>query len=245
MVQKIRLRYAKRGPMRFTSHRDFARAFERALRRAGVPIAYSQGFTPHPKVSYASASPTGVASEAEYLELGLRSVMEPATLAERLDAVLSPGLDVLDAVAAPTTGGGSFADRMEASRWRLELPGVTPERLRDAVAAFEAADEVPVERLTKQGRRTIDVRAAVVSITSGDVAAPSGAGETPCAILECVVRQQTPAVRPDDVLSSLRAVADLTPPAPARATRLAQGPLTVEGEIVDPLAADRGGEPVE
>src|SRR5436305_1819116 len=71
VVQRLRVRYAKRGRLRFTSHRDFARAFERALRRADVPMAYSAGFSPHPKISYAGAAPTGVASEAEYLEIGL------------------------------------------------------------------------------------------------------------------------------------------------------------------------------
>src|SRR5262249_16235967 len=122
VVQRIRLRYAKRGPMRFTSHRDFARAFERALLRANVPIAYSQAFTPHPKVSYASAAPTGVASEAEYLEIALRERVHPQDLRVALDAALSPGLDVLDAVEAPLTGGGSLADRIDASAWRVELP---------------------------------------------------------------------------------------------------------------------------
>src|SRR4029077_20131205 len=71
VVQRVRIRYAKRGRLRFTSLRDFARAFERALRRARVPMAYSGGFTPHPKISYIGAAPTGVASEAEYLEIGL------------------------------------------------------------------------------------------------------------------------------------------------------------------------------
>ena len=118
------IRYAKRGPLRFTSHRDFARAFERAMRRAGVPIAFSQGFTPHPKISYASAAPTGVASEAEYLEIGLQARVDPAELRAALDAALSPGLDVLDAVEAPRAG--SLADRIDASRWRIELPGVEP-----------------------------------------------------------------------------------------------------------------------
>jgi radical SAM-linked protein len=250
VVQRIRLRYAKRGPMRFTSHRDFARAFERALRRAQVPIAYSQGFTPHPRISYASAAPTGAASEAEYLEIGLRAPMEPAALVRALDAALSPGLDVLDARVA--TEGGSLAERLEASRWRIELPGVEPETLRHAVAAFEAAEEVRVERLTKQGRRTLDARAAVVAVrtveSAGAVAGnrePSEVGGVPCAILECVVRQVTPSVRPDDVLSGLRVVADLEPPVPPRATRLAQGSLTAQGEIVDPLEADRGGMPTE
>jgi len=69
VVQRVRVRYAKRGRLCFASHRDFARTLERALRRANVPIAYSAGFSPHPKISYVGAAPTGVASEAGYLEL--------------------------------------------------------------------------------------------------------------------------------------------------------------------------------
>ena len=236
VVQRIRLRYAKRGPLRFTSHRDFARAFERALHRAGVPIAYSQGFTPHPKVSYASAAPTGVASDAEYLEIGLQARVDPDDVARALDAALSPGLDVLEAVEA---GPGSLADRIDASSWRIELPGVSTEDLRHAVRAFEEAAEVPVKRLTKQGRRTFDARGAVARIEA--VEPPCGAGDVPCAILVVVIRQVTPSVRPDDVLSGLRVVVGLEPPVPPRATRLAQGTLTPQGEITDPLLADRTG----
>jgi radical SAM-linked protein len=242
VVQRIRIRYAKRGPLRFTSHRDFARAFERAVRRAGVPIAFSQGFTPHPKISYASAAPTGVASEAEYLEIALQAPADPGAVRAALDAALSPGLDVLDAVEA--AAGTSLADRIDASRWRIELPGVEPDTLEHAAAAFRAAAEVPVERLTKQGRRTFDTRAAVAHIAViKDEAAPSEVAGVPCAILDLVVRQVTPSVRPDDVLSGLRVVADLEPPVPPRATRLAQGRLTAQGEIVDPLEADRDREP--
>jgi radical SAM-linked protein len=240
-VQRIRIRYAKRGPLRFTSHRDFARAFERALRRAGVPIAFSQGFTPHPKISYASAAPTGTASEAEYLEIGLQARQDPKQVRAALDTALSPGLDVLDAVEARAPG--SLADRIDASSWRVELPGVDPEVLRHAVATFTAAPEVMVERLTKQGRRSMDTRAAVVCLDAAQAdTAPSEFGGVPCAILDLVVRQVTPTVRPDDVLAGLRVVADLEPPVPPRATRLAQGRLTAQGEIVDPLDADRDGE---
>ncbi|WP_306216024.1 TIGR03936 family radical SAM-associated protein [Actinoplanes sp. RD1] len=243
-MQRIRLRYAKRGPLRFTSHRDFARAFERSLRRAGVPIAFSQGFTPHPKISYASAAPTGVGSEAEYLEIGLQAPVDPAQLIVALDAALSPGLDVLDAVIAPE-GSGSLADRIDASAWRLELPQVSPAQAEAAVAAFLAADEVLVERMTKQGRRSFDARNPVASfVVTKESDAPSGATAAPCAIIDLVVRQVTPAVRPDDVLSGLRVVAGLEPPVPPRVTRLAQGLLTAQGEIVDPLDADRVDAPV-
>jgi radical SAM-linked protein len=238
VVQRIRIRYAKRGPLRFTSHRDFARAFERALRRAAVPIAFSQGFTPHPKISYASAAPTGVGSEAEYLEIGLQAVVDPDRLRIALDAALSPGLDVLDAVAAPE--GTSLADRIDASRWRIELPEVSPSVTAEAVKAFLATEEVLVERMTKQGKRTFDTRSAVTSFAvTNESEAPSGADAVPCAIIDLVVRQVTPAVRPDDVLSGLLVVAGLEPPVPPRVTRLAQGTLTPEGEIVDPLDADR------
>jgi len=241
VVQRIRIRYAKRGPMRFTSHRDFARAFERAILRAGVPIAYSQGFTPHPKISYASAAPTGVASEAEYLEIGLRAEVDPADLVRALDAALSPGLDILDAVAA---GPGGLPERIEASAWRIALSGVSPDVARHAVQTFLAAPEVPVERLTKQGRRTLDARGPVValSVAASEDGAPSEVTGPPCAILDLVVRQVTPSVRPDDVLSGLRVAADLELPVPPRATRLAQGTLTAQGQLVDPLAADRDAE---
>ena len=99
-VQRLRVRYAKRGRARFTSHRDFSRAFERALRRAGVPMAYSSGFSPHPRISYANASPTGAASEAEYLEIGLTRPVDPGELATMLDAALPDGLDVLPDIEA-------------------------------------------------------------------------------------------------------------------------------------------------
>ncbi|MFC4072401.1 TIGR03936 family radical SAM-associated protein [Actinoplanes subglobosus] len=233
----MRLRYAKRGPLRFTSHRDFARAFERALRRANVPIAFSQGFTPHPKISYASAAPTGVGSEAEYLEIGLQAPVDPEELRVALDAALSPGLDVLEAVIA---GPGSLADRIDASRWRLELPGVEDAEVEKAVEAFLGSSEVLVERMTKQGRRSFDARAAVTRCeVAGAPDLPSEAVAVPCAIIDLVVRQVTPAVRPDDVLSGLRVVAGLEPPVPPRVTRLAQGTLTAQGEIADPLDADR------
>ena len=73
---------APRGPLRFASHRDLARALERALRRAQVPMAFSAGFSPHPKISYIGAAPTGAASEAEYLEIGLADRRDPEAVRE-------------------------------------------------------------------------------------------------------------------------------------------------------------------
>jgi radical SAM-linked protein len=232
-VQRLRLRYAKRGRLRFTSHRDFSRAFERAVVRARVPVAYSSGFSPHPRISYAGASPTGAASEAEYLELGLSRVTEPTEVRAALNEALPPGLDVLEVVESP---GGSLADRLEASLWRCRLPGVPPGAGSRAVESFLAADEVLVERMTKKGLRTFDCRASVVRLT----ASGSQEGDTECAILDMVLRHGTPTVRPDDVLAGLRNTSGLEAAAAPFLERLAQGPLDTEtGTVGDPLAPNR------
>ncbi|HET7387114.1 MAG TPA: TIGR03936 family radical SAM-associated protein [Nocardioidaceae bacterium] len=231
-VQRLRLRYAKRGRLRFASHRDFARAFERALVRARVPMAYSSGFHPHPRISYAGAAPTGAASEAEYLELALARTIDPVAVHAALDTALPDGLDVLEVVV---TAGGSLADRLQASHWRTRLPGVRPEAATAAVAAFLAERHVDVERTTKKGPRTFDARAAVMALT---VVVPGDREE--CAILEMVLRHGTPSVRPDDVLAGLRGIAGLDAGAAAVHGRLAQGPWEPRtGTVGDPLAPDR------
>ncbi|MER7546557.1 TIGR03936 family radical SAM-associated protein [Actinomadura sp.] len=244
VTQRLRVRYAKRGRLRFTSHRDISRAVERAVRRAGIPVAFSGGFTPHPKISYAGAAATGVASEAEYLELGLTETRDPARVRADLDAALPPGLDIVDVV--PVRAGrddaaakpSAFADRLEASEWRIRLDGVSDDDAAAAVAAFMAAEHIEVERLTKKGRRRFDVRAAVSACELDRRAAE--AADAPCAILRMVVRHSTPAVRPDDILTGLRQVADLAPPSPPLVTRLAQGPLDADtGGLADPLDPDR------
>ncbi len=203
-------------------------------------MAYSQGFSPHPKVSWVGAAPTGVASEAEYVEVSVVEQLDPEALKIALDEALPPGIDVVEIVQAR---GGNLTERIDASQWRIELDGVEPEKLAEAVSALLAAERVEVERLTKNGMKTLDVRPAVVSAEveprSSDAGHDESALSQPCGILMTVVRQVTPTVRPDDVLNALRVVADLVPPVPARATRMAQGRLDGEGRLVDPLQQDR------
>jgi radical SAM-linked protein len=234
VVARVRLRFAKRGRLRFTSHRDVARAFERAIRRAGVPMAYSSGFTPHPRISWAGAAPTGAASEAEYVELGLAEQRDPQQLARDLDAALPPGIDVLEAV--PSGGAGKLAERIDASEWELALHGIDNAQLQAATDRLLAAETAEVERVMKEGRKQIDVRAALVSALIADASAAESA---PCAILKVVVQQTTPVVRPDDVVAALIAVAGLPAPSSSLVTRMAQGRLLEDGSIVDPLAVDR------
>jgi hypothetical protein len=99
--------------------------------------------------------------------------------------------------------------------------------------AVLAATELPVERRTKDGRRVVDVRPAIVSLRQRESRPDQHA------IMDVVVRQATPAVRPDDVLAAMWIVAGLALDVPPYAVRLAQGPLDETGTVSDPLAPDR------
>ena len=234
------------------------------MRRAAVPVAHSHGFSPHPRLSWIGAAPTCSASEAEYVEIGLTCPLDLGELALALDAALPDGLDIL---AAAVGEGAPLAERIDASRWSIELPGVDPDGVRAAVAELWARESVVIERVIPAGRRRIDVRTALVrlEVNNSDIGnidadnidaddsdvdntdaidtSPASARMTTqspvCAILTVVVRQTTPAVRPDDVLSALDVVAGLRPPVPPKATRMAQGLLDDRGDLADPLGSDR------
>jgi radical SAM-linked protein len=217
------IRYAKRGRARFASHRDFARAFERALRRAGVPMAYSSGFNPHQRISWANPAPTGMESEAEYVEIGLADPVDLAALAEVLNAHLPAGFAI---IAVAPSNGERLTGQLSAAVWAVDL-GSSPEALlRSAVERLLAAPEALVTRQTKNGPRLFDARGAVVSAT---VAGPG---------LHLVLLQGQPLVRPDDILSALDALEPgVSDGSTARMRRLSQGLLDPDGGITEPLPA--------
>ena len=126
-VQKLRLRYAKRGPLRFASHRDLARALERALRRSQVPMAFSAGFSPHPKISYMGAAPTGAASEAEYFEIGLSARRDPEQVRAALDGGRRRGSVGLARHYRATTVSGSRLRPVGPIWISVPMVGQTPQ----------------------------------------------------------------------------------------------------------------------
>lgn len=189
-------------------------------------MAYTSGFSPHPRISYANAAPTGAASEAEYLEIGLAEVVDPGLVRDGLDAALPEGLDIVAAVIAPA---GALADLLTGSRWRIELAEMDHDVLEAAVRTFLTQTTAPVERMTKAGLRSFDARGAVLSL-----AAEPGA-------VALVLAHTVPLVRPDDVLTALsRSDPEWQPSRPPRLTRLEQGTLVTSGTdgssvIVEPL----------
>ena len=184
-------------------------------------MAYSSGFNPHLRISYANASSTGAATEAEYLEIALAAVCDPAAVKEALDEALPPGLDVL-AVAEATAQ--SLTDLLQASLWEIDLVEGEPGVVAAAADAFMARETVEVTRMTKSGLRTFDARAAVVELVPIEGVR-----------LSLLSLHGTPLVRPDDVVKGLRLVApELATDQPPLILRIAQGPF-VDGRITDPL----------
>ena len=232
-VQKVSVRYAKRGRLRFSSTRDFQRALERAVRRAGVPMAFSAGFHPHPRISYANAAPTGAASEAEYFQLQLTQQCDLEALRAALDESLPQDMAVLRVVeAAP----GALADLLQASVWQLDFEGVTLETITDAVATFMDRAELLVTRMTKSGAREFDVRQAVLASDVVLVRAGDADGRD-LVRWTMTIQHTTPAVRPIDVMTGLTELTGLQVPRSPLMTRLAQGVLEASGRVIDPFDA--------
>lgn len=184
-------------------------------------MAYTSGFNPHPRISYANAVPTGAASEAEYLELGLAKQVVAEELADVLNSALPDGFEIVEVGEAT---GGALSELLEASMWRIQVEGISNETLQRAVDSFLAEESVEVSRMTKQGMRDFDARAAVERLSVTD-------DKT----LELIIRHQVPLVRPDDVLTAMTGLEPgmvvVTPPV---LTRIAQGRL-ISGRVLGPL----------
>lgn len=187
---KLRCRATKIGKVRFTSHRDAARLWERALRKANLPVAATEGFTPRPKISFGLALPTGAESIAEYVDIELRrDIARPDvdldTLAERLSAALPIGFDVLVA-AEPEAGVGSLQEAVTSCTWELWSPLLCTDDHRSACRLLDHA-ELALERERKGRRSTDDVRPMLLDLR------PTPTGDRLVADLVTVGRALRPA----------------------------------------------------
>ncbi|MGB8857882.1 MAG: TIGR03936 family radical SAM-associated protein [Ilumatobacteraceae bacterium] len=163
---RLRIRHTKLGKIRFTSHRDTARHWERAVRKAAVPLAYSTGFTPRPRMSFGLALPTGSESLAEFLDIELA----PGTdhdldeLCGRFEAALPLGYEVTNVVERDP-GSPSLQEDVVACTWQVTLEGLRADRVAEACAATLALSSLMVERERKGQRRVDDVRAAIEDLS--------------------------------------------------------------------------------
>lgn len=175
---QVRLRFSKLGKVRFTSHRDMARMWERAVRRANLPIAYSEGFSPRAKLSFGLALPTVFESMAEYVDLTLDEQVELDGLDIALTEALPVGIDVNGLIALEGKVD-SLQECVESTEWSLFVDGELAD-WQDWAAGVLTADELPITRERKGKSRTDDVRPAITRVeilAADDPSAPSASVE--------------------------------------------------------------------
>lgn len=156
-----RIKYSKRGVVRFISHLDTMRALKRALSRAALPVAYSEGFNPRPKISMGPALPLGCESTCEMSDIVMSQSLSPARLRSKLGDAMPEGLDLLDADRVlPSTPKLS---RASSVRYMIELPKeMALEEARALVHAFEEKDSALLDRIRKHKHTRFDVRKSVL-----------------------------------------------------------------------------------
>ncbi len=222
---RVRFRFAKLGKIRFTSHRDVARMWERALRRARLPLAYTAGFSPRPQLSFGLALPTGCESTAEYLDVAFRAALAPAELVPALNPLLPEGVEVL-AAAGVEAGRGSLQELVDGCSWELAVPGVDVVELQARLDAALAAEHIPVERERKAHRVVDDLRPSLLELS----ARPGAGGE---AVLVADVATRPRGVRPVELGGGLGLPV-------GRARRTCQW-IERDGSRHEPLAAPAAG----
>jgi radical SAM-linked protein len=195
---RLRIRFAKSGKVRWTSHRDVARMWERALRRARLGVAYTGGFSPRPRLSFGLALPTGHESVAEYLdvELDRQDELDTASLPVLLGGALPDGVDVL-AAAVLEEKGPSLQHDVTSCSWEVEVLGLSPGELDGLVQKAVGADSLPVTRERKGREVTDDLRPAIITL---GVLEPRPAGS----LLGAELATHPRGVRPLELLQACR-----------------------------------------
>jgi radical SAM-linked protein len=239
--RRVRFRFSKAGKVRFTSHRDVARMWERALRRSGLPVTLSQGFSPHPLLSFGLALPTGCESRGEYVDVRLDGTgsedLAPGGLPALLNPLLPDGV-VVQAAADVAVAEGSLQQEVGSCDWELEVYGLVGEDLKERIERVLAAPGLTVRRERKGRQTEDDIRPAILrlAMTPGD---GSEQGEPPMGRFRAELATHPRGVRPGDLISAFGTGVVL-----ARACRTHQWierdgarfePLSVGGLVTDPV----------
>ncbi len=224
---RIRLKFSKFGKVRFTSHRDVARMWERAVRRSGLPMAYSEGFNPRPRLSFGLALSTCHESQSEYLDIDIdperADQMDMAELLSTLTQHLPDGLAAIGAEVI-TRKTPSLQQAVTSCTWQIDVTDTDEETAAGAAARALAADELVVTRQRKGKEVTDDLRPQLIGI---DIIGPTEDGVRIVAELGTKPRS----IRPSELLSVFE-----PPLRERRVTRLNQWITDDLGERREPIA---------
>lgn len=163
-MPRIRIEFSKGDQVRFISHLDLMKAFERAIRRAGIPIALSEGFNPHPKMNFASAVAVGVTSDAEYLDMDLRYAVDADETVKHLAQALPQGLEAKRGRIIPDNTPAMMAE-INRAVYRVVAScesSIEDERLQTAITDFIRKPEIIISKMTKKGPKPKDIRPGII-----------------------------------------------------------------------------------
>lgn len=167
MTQRLRLTFAIGGPMRYVSHLDTMRTWERTIRRARLPLAYTQGFSPHPRIALAAPLPVGIEGERELMDLWLDEPTAPADAARALNEAAPPGLEVV-AIEEVDDRLPSLQSQLATARYRVQLDASQLALDRSAVAGrlerLLALDALDWEEQRGEKVRRYDLRATIIDL---------------------------------------------------------------------------------
>jgi radical SAM-linked protein len=171
--QRLRIRFSKGEALKYISHLDLARTWERVFRRAGLPVAYSQGFNPRPRFQIAAALPVGVTGRAELLDVWLDRAWSPDDLGAQIKPVLPSGLDVID-LAEVTLREPSLQSQLRTADYSAVVRSDEPvEAIRTRIQALLDRPTIPRQRRHKGRWQSYDLRPLVRRLTVHP--APDGA----------------------------------------------------------------------
>ena len=198
----VRIKYGKPNAGRFLSHLDLLHAWERAIRRTGAPLAFSQGYNPHPKLYFGSALSVGTTSDGEYMDVELEMDIDAESFRKELAAALPPALTLLDMAVPPAKSAAlmSIIDRARYLVTVILVQPLTAAELEAVIAQFLAQETVKVLRFKKNSRekREVDIRAGIFTLT-GEVQQ-----EGQCIVLEMLLKTGSEGnVKPDEVVAGL------------------------------------------
>ncbi len=223
----IRLRYAKRGKVRFVGHRDIARGFERAFRVVELPLAFTQGFSPRPKVSLGLALGVGHESDAEYLDVELTQPLDLSGLPAALDEVLPEGVTV-DGAVALAARAPALQEAITTVEYELRPAAIDPSDLEAAVERANAADTITITTSRKGKEAVIDLRPGIRHLALLD-------DET----VQTEVATKPRGIRPAELLGALRTLAEASDDVTADRVLRTRQWIERDGARHEPLAADR------
>ena len=157
---KVRIKFAKQGAMKFIGHLDIMRYFQKAVKRAGLDAAYSEGFSPHMIMSFAAPLGVGVTSEGEYFDLELKTPMPSKEAVERLNQVMVEGMEVLSVREVPEGKKGKAMSLVAAADYLVSFrEGMEPgENWKEKVPAFMEQQEIRILKKTKKNEKEVDIK---------------------------------------------------------------------------------------